>query len=554
MTLKSIEDKRELQKKRPSYPWQTTGLQMRGGSRIRNTRGFMEPSTRWWEVYFDIDRESWMCAKHPTLQKVLDYLVRKAGGVQYASLQSRRNILTAVAIFCRHYNLTPEAACKLSPGELSSLVQEFCDKWMNEGKIATAQRHLMGLATFFDKNSYAKRSERALAFQNYQYQPTFKVPTWKGSVDEYKPNVAEVWKIASCCGSTLEGLRDKSIALFGFGTGCRNSDIRAFQYGRTYHFKNLAFNIKEELASWDGKAPLVIPVTLELKLQVPDACKWRRQHYTLLFPEAVQALKDYLAERQRLYGPIGDAEPLFASRGNNLGEAYWRSKPMSASTLCRIIKIAARRAFQSDSKKAERWRGVHPHVFKNCFLDVLDHGDALTGTQILSQNDKAFVMGHRLPGSMDSYYTADKLEELKEKWVRLAWTEHVPAFTPVELRKRQLFDMMQFLGVPEDVQNHVKTLAAEWGKPEDFDRGLPLIRRLLEGKSVNAADLESIPGYHLQLQDGKAYIGTTEWRRQQVRQPSQQVVEIETLTNHLQEGWRFISTLPNGKCVIERTR
>lgn len=227
---------------------------------------------------------------------------------------------------------------------------------------------------------------------------------------------------------------------------------------------------------------------------------------------------------------------------------------MSASSLCRIIKIAARRAFQSDSKKAERWRGVHPHVLKSCFLEVLDHGDALTGTQILSQNDKAFVMGHRLPGSMDSYYTADKLEELKEKWLRLAWTEHVPAFTPIELRKRQLFDMMQFLGVPEDVQNHVKTLATEWGKPEDFDNGLPMIRALLEGKSVNAADLEGMSRYQLQLQDGKAYIGTAEWHRQLTRQPSQQVVEIETLTNYLQEGWRFISTLPNGKCVIERAR
>ena len=81
-----------------------------------------------------------------------------------------------------------------------------------------------------------------------------------------------------------------------------------------------------------------------------------------------------------------------------------------------------------------------------------------------------------------------------------------------------------------------------------------LIRALLEGKSVNAAELEGMSGYQLQLQDGKAYIGTAEWHRQLTRQPSQQVVEIETLTNHLQEGWRFVSTLPNGKCVIERGR
>jgi len=81
-----------------------------------------------------------------------------------------------------------------------------------------------------------------------------------------------------------------------------------------------------------------------------------------------------------------------------------------------------------------------------------------------------------------------------------------------------------------------------------------MIRALLEGKSVNAAELEGMSGYQLQLQDGKAYIGTAEWHGQRGRQPSQQVVEIETLTNYLQEGWRFVSTLPNGKCVIERAR
>ncbi|HVP17101.1 MAG TPA: hypothetical protein VMT42_07025 [candidate division Zixibacteria bacterium] len=78
--------------------------------------------------------------------------------------------------------------------------------------------------------------------------------------------------------------------------------------------------------------------------------------------------------------------------------------------------------------------------------------------------------------------------------------------------------------------------------------------RFLEGKSVNAVDLESIPGYQLPQQESNAYIGTAEWHDRRVRQPSQKVVKIETLTNHLQEGWRFISTLPNGKCAIGRAR
>jgi len=33
----------------------------------------------------------------------------------------------------------------------------------------------------------------------------------------------------------------------------------------------------------------------------------------------------------------------------------------------------------------------------------------------------------------------------------------------------------------------------------------------------------------------------------------QKVIEITTLANYLQEGWKFISLLPDSKCVIERT-
>lgn len=103
----------QLQKYAPSYPWQPTAQPMRGGSRIRDKRGFMQKSSRFWENVFDMDRDCWVCAKHPTVQRVLDYLCRKAGGRENASLQSRRNILIALSKFCQYYSLSPEDACKL---------------------------------------------------------------------------------------------------------------------------------------------------------------------------------------------------------------------------------------------------------------------------------------------------------------------------------------------------------------------------------------------------------------------------------------------------------
>jgi len=527
---------------------------MRGGSSVRNPRGFMEKSSRWWEAFFGIERDSWTCAKHPSIQRALDYLVRKAGGEANASSQSRRNVLTAVAEFCDRYKLSPEDACNLGKDDLSKLVQEFCDSWMHAGKIATAQNRLVSLSMFFDKNGFPRNSDRALALQSYGYHiGQAKLPTWSGTTEEYKPSRGEVWRMAHGCGSTLEGLRDKAIILFLLGTGARSGDIRALQYGRTYHFKGMEFSVKQQLAEWDGKSPIIIPITLELKEAVNEACKWRRQHYKLLFPEAVQALKDYLVERQRLYGPIGDREPLFASHGKNLPEKVWRSQPMSPSTLCRIVKLAARRALQGDIGQAERWRGVHPHVFKDCFLEILDRGDALTGTQILGQNDKAFLMGHALSGSMESYYSARKVEELKDKWLRLAWMDRLPGTTPVELRKRQLLDMMQFLGVPGELQDKVRAAVAEWSKPEDFENGLPIIRAIIEGRQVKATELEAgIPGYRLDLREGGAYIGMPHWLSQKRIEPRQRVVSVEEAERLLEEGWSFKAALPNGKCVVEK--
>jgi integrase len=513
----------------------------------------MRKSSRFWECFFDIDRDSWVCAKHPTIQRFLDYLCRKAGGQENASLQTRRNVLIALAKFCNHYNLSPEDACRLSSTQLSRLIQEFCDQWMIAKKIPTAHRHLTSLKVFFDKNGFRTGTDRELHVQGYGYHEGFgTVPSWSGPIPEYKPTLAECWRMANACGSTLEGLRDKAIILW-LMCGPRNSDLRAFQYGKTYHFKGMSRSFAKQLEEWNRKDPIVMPITLELKELVPNACKWRRQHYKLVFPEAVEALFTYLKERERLYGPIGDNEPLFASHANNVPPEIWKKNPMAPSTLCRIVKVAARRAFQGDKNNPERWRGVHPHVFKKVFLQILEHGDQLTGVQILSRNDMDFLMGHKLHGSMEAYYNPKKVEELKEKFLRLGWTLRVHGATPIELRKRQLLDMMQFLNVPDDIQDRVKALIADWSKPEEFDQGIPIIRAILEGRHVKAGDLEAnMPGYRLEVRESQAFIGSAEWLR--TRTPSQKLIEIENLSTYLENGWRFISALPNGKCVIEKAR
>jgi len=135
--------------------------------------------------------------------------------------------------------------------------------------------------------------------------------------------------------------------------------------------------------------------------------------------------------------------------------------------------------------------------------------------------------------------------------MKLGWTVQVHGTTPIDLRKRQLLDMMQFLSVPGEVQDKVKSLIADWSKPEDFDSGIPVIRAILQGKMVKAKDVETaLPNYSVRLEEDKAFIGTQPWIQKQ--QPKQKIVDMEEVEDLLKEGWKFVSSLPNGRCVVER--
>lgn len=111
--------------------------------------------------------------------------------------------------------------------------------------------------------------------------------------------------------------------------------------------------------------------------------------------------------------------------------------------------------------------------------------------------------------------------------------------------------MMQFLSVPGEIQDQVKSIVADWSKPEDFDEGIPIIRAILQGKTVKAREVESaLPNYPLRLEGDKAFMGMSPWIRKQ--QPKQKIVSVEQVEELLGEGYKFVSALPNGKCVVER--
>ena len=71
-----------------------------------------------------------------------------------------------------------------------------------------------------------------------------------------------------------------------------------------------------------------VPVYPEMKEIDPRACKGNIPYYSFFSREAVEALKEYLSGRRRVFGDIADEEPLFVSTSVNVPLEIRRSTPV----------------------------------------------------------------------------------------------------------------------------------------------------------------------------------------------------------------------------------
>jgi len=117
----------------------------------------------------------------------------------------------------------------------------------------------------------------------------------------------------------------------------------------------------------------------------------------------VNAVRDYLDDRCKVFGSIENDEPLFASTSTNVPLEVRRSTPVKRNTLDLVVRRAARRG------GITRWKEVHPHCLRKAFESALRNGG-------LDTKDQEFLMGHILPGVQDPYYDSSKTEDLRTKY------------------------------------------------------------------------------------------------------------------------------------------
>jgi hypothetical protein len=93
-------------------------------------------------------------------------------------------------------------------------------------------------------------------------------------------------------------LAKRAIILELYTSGLRSATFRAIRYG----------DVKEELRR--GEKIISIHVYPEMKKVIPQACKGGIPYITFLSMEATEALRVYMEEREKLYGPTPDTAKL----------------------------------------------------------------------------------------------------------------------------------------------------------------------------------------------------------------------------------------------------
>jgi len=371
---------------------------------------------------------------------------------------------------------------KLLEKEIKRFLDSFpCRKTTNNYK------HL--LKTFFVQNG-----KRDLEYPIY-YRPS----RGGGTRPMCVPNMEEAWKMSNFAGS----LKAHAIVSFLWTTGLRNATFRALKYG-SVATKELIFQeytFKKEIK--DGKKNLAIIVYPEMKKYIPNACKNRIPYFVFTPEETTEALKNYLDERERKNGTIGDDEFLFPSDYRGFSHDDRTNNPMTSEALVKVVKTAARNA------GLKNWKHVTPHCLKKTFnMSLINQ---LEGSR-LDETEREFFMGHILKGVQEPYFVRTGIEEMRKKFSKLKFNPNVP------------YDGEQFTG----------KFAKFYGI--DYEQVL-LEAEKRSGKEPTENEIMAVLKEF--IENGK--------------KKKKLIIEESKLSDYMDKGWELENSLPSGKVVICRT-
>jgi len=326
---------------------------------------------------------------YPSVNRYLERMKRRG------SMSTLSTGLLTLARLVEFAGLSPDELIALEPVKAAGYVQGYCDRLSQGGHWQAAKTSAYRLLGFFKANRVRLIEELDVDYRGMKGLEH--VPS-----KEDVRALSDVWLALQETAQTA--LRNRAIILTLYTSGLRNSTLRALTHGM----------VKDQLAK--GEDPLRIHVSGELRRVDPDACKEGVEYWTFATEPALEALKAYLKDRVSRRGPIADGEPLFTPEGRNL-PPHMLKRPIAKPRLSYVVKEAAKRGGVKD------WKAVRAHSLRKTFRHVLDAGYQDGGQ--MAEDDKEYLMGHRLPGQKQPYHNAN-VQVLAERYMRLNWSLQPP--------------------------------------------------------------------------------------------------------------------------------
>ena len=290
---------------------------------------------------------------------------------------TKENYGSKIQQFTKDTGISPEAYQELDRLQARDAAWNYVKPFVGKTN-AKASNYLSAL-----KSLYRNKNGETLPFDSRRggkhYIPKRRIK----AAYEHVPNKAEMYLLIEAART----IRDKAVLLFLFESGVR---VNVIEHLKFKHVKNQLYP--------EIKIPLTLKITdqLDTKMQGYDL----PFYYTFLQGEAVETLKIYCDNTHK---NDKDNTPLFlSSLGNSLDQ----------SSVWEIVKRCTKRAGLDPST-------IWTHTIRRAFKAVVRRS-------VIVDDFKEAIMGHRLEGSQENYFSRNNPEDLAKEYMRINFGRTVP--------------------------------------------------------------------------------------------------------------------------------
>ena len=289
----------------------------------------------------------------------------------------------------------------------------------------------------------------------------------------------------------FSGLRPETLGSYKGTNGLKLSDIKDLE------IKNEKIEFKK------------IPTEITVR---PELSKARHQYLTFISKEGCEYMKEYLNERINNKEKLSEESPLILPNESK-SRKEMKNRFLETQLISREIKKAIKKA-------GFTWR---PYVFRAYFATNLDIAEA---NGKISHSWRQFIMGHK--GDIEARYSTNKnlSDDIKdqiretykrcEKYLSTQTTKTQEENLTEKLREYTItiFETTFNTKLKKEKKEELMKLTTE-----NFEEELRRISKERKNEILNNGN-------------------------------TQKIIKINEIEEYINQGWEFITTLPDGKAII----